>query len=117
MEEMNEEGIVGQREPRAARPVDPFGHEMVVHQRPGAGNIAGVEPRDPRPEQQLDDKDGDNGHRRTLQPRSEEHTSELQSLMRTSYAVFCLKQKKTPQTLQHNTHEQTTPTNYTNKTT
>src|SRR3546814_7694192 len=26
--------------------------------------------------------------------RSEEHTSELQSLMRNSYAVFCLKQKK-----------------------
>src|SRR3546814_8540767 len=26
-------------------------------------------------------------------PRSEEHTSELQSLMRISYAVFCLKQK------------------------
>src|SRR3546814_6223778 len=33
--------------------------------------------------------------RQTL--RSEEHTSELQSLMRTSYAVFCLKKKK-----QHN---------------
>src|SRR3546814_7742542 len=30
-------------------------------------------------------------HRR---PRSEEHTSELQSLMRISYAVFCLKKKK-----------------------
>src|SRR3546814_2643418 len=31
--------------------------------------------------------------------RSEEHTSELQSLMRTSYAVFCLqKQMRTPQT-------------------
>src|SRR3546814_6920648 len=28
--------------------------------------------------------------------RSEEHTSELQSLMRISYAVFCLKQKKLP---------------------
>src|SRR3546814_2378936 len=27
------------------------------------------------------------------QPRSEEHTSELQSLMRTSYAVFCLQKK------------------------
>src|SRR3546814_3674734 len=27
-------------------------------------------------------------------PRSEEHTSELQSLMRSLYAVFCLKQKK-----------------------
>src|SRR3546814_3659120 len=32
--------------------------------------------------------------------RSEEHTSELQSLMRISYAVFCLKKKK-------NTHEET----------
>src|SRR3546814_1002535 len=32
-------------------------------------------------------------HRRT-RGRSEEHTSELQSLMRISYAVFCLKKKK-----------------------
>src|SRR3546814_10309620 len=32
--------------------------------------------------------------RTALQDRSEEHTSELQSLMRTSYAVFCLKKKK-----------------------
>src|SRR3546814_6491560 len=30
--------------------------------------------------------------------RSEEHTSELQSLMRISYAVFCLKKKKQKQT-------------------
>src|SRR3546814_1754083 len=30
-----------------------------------------------------------------FQARSEEHTSELQSLMRLSYAVFCLKKKKT----------------------
>src|SRR3546814_6307250 len=30
--------------------------------------------------------------------RSEEHTSELQSLMRISYAVFCLKKKKTTRT-------------------
>src|SRR3546814_6060572 len=30
--------------------------------------------------------------------RSEEHTSELQSLMRISYAVFCLNKKKTTQT-------------------
>src|SRR3546814_1245884 len=36
------------------------------------------------------------------QGRSEEHTSELQSLMRISYAVFCLKQKKiTYQPLKH----------------
>src|SRR3546814_3915693 len=32
--------------------------------------------------------------RRSKNARSEEHTSELQSLMRTSYAVFCLKKKK-----------------------
>src|SRR3546814_2482620 len=32
-----------------------------------------------------------------LKPRSEEHTSELQSLMRISYAVFCLKKKNTNQ--------------------
>src|SRR3546814_7554745 len=31
----------------------------------------------------------------TAQHRSEEHTSELQSLMRSSYAVFCLKKNKT----------------------
>src|SRR3546814_7393693 len=30
-------------------------------------------------------------------PRSEEHTSELQSLMRNSYAVFCLNKKKKQQ--------------------
>src|SRR3546814_3835939 len=34
-----------------------------------------------------------------MQIRSEEHTSELQSLMRISYAVFCLKKKTTLQTL------------------
>src|SRR3546814_10452680 len=33
-----------------------------------------------------------------VQARSEEHTSELQSLMRISYAVFCLKKKKTKNT-------------------
>src|SRR3546814_9709189 len=34
------------------------------------------------------------GLRDTQHQRSEEHTSELQSLMRISYAVFCLKKKK-----------------------
>src|SRR3546814_9662015 len=44
--------------------------------------------------------DGDNAAavRYTEARRSEEHTSELQSLMRISYAVFCLK-KKTPTAL------------------
>src|SRR3546814_4523765 len=36
--------------------------------------------------------------------RSEEHTSELQSLMRISYAVFCLKKKKTTNQQHHSQH-------------
>src|SRR3546814_3110537 len=40
-----------------------------------------------------------------VQGRSEEHTSELQSLMRISYAVFCLKKKK-----QQDTKDKTTLT-------
>src|SRR3546814_6347487 len=43
-----------------------------------------------------------------LRERSEEHTSELQSLMRTSYAVFCLKQK--PHT--HHLHHHNLPSLY-----
>src|SRR3546814_7947156 len=46
-------------------------------------------------------------HGASLDVRSEEHTSELQSLMRISYAVFCLKKKTTKQTT-------TKPTNRTN---
>src|SRR3546814_6437348 len=45
------------------------------------------------------DEAASDGHARAVQGmheavRSEEHTSELQSLMRSSYAVFCLKKKK-----------------------
>src|SRR3546814_3440525 len=39
--------------------------------------------------------DPDSGEMRQTMRRSEEHTSELQSLMRISYAVFCLKKKNT----------------------
>src|SRR3546814_1469861 len=38
------------------------------------------------------------------QLRSEEHTSDIQSLMRISYAVFCLKTYKPTQQQQHNQH-------------
>src|SRR3546814_1367299 len=38
------------------------------------------------------------GREAGLDPRSEEHTSELQSLMRISYTVFCLKKKKKKRT-------------------
>src|SRR3546814_4891480 len=40
---------------------------------------------------------------KSVEMRSEEHTSELQSLMRISYAVFCLKKKKQKQ---HQHHQQ-----------
>src|SRR3546814_5187296 len=43
--------------------------------------------------------------------RSEEHTSELQSLMRISYAVFCLKKKK--QKTHNTTSDNALPTHYT----
>src|SRR3546814_7204317 len=55
---------------------------------------------DPEPcDRRLDAGGGERGRRAvhplgSLRPRSEEHTSELQSLMRISYAVFCLKKKK-----------------------
>src|SRR3546814_3335962 len=63
---------------------------------------------------------------RVIEVRSEEHTSELQSLMRNSYAVFCLKKKNhkqyspnhmiTPQPQskmpQHNTHRSTSHKTY-----
>src|SRR3546814_8445245 len=48
--------------------------------------------------------------------RSEEHTSELQSLMRISYAVFCLKKKNIPLNCKYdvNYHKITTLTRITN---
>src|SRR3546814_2143608 len=42
--------------------------------------------------------------------RSEEHTSELQSLMRISYAVFCLKKKNKKNNSSHTVHQISTPT-------
>src|SRR3546814_5573573 len=53
----------------------------------------------PRPTLSLRTRESDAARLSDLQRhaglRSEEHTSELQSLMRISYAVFCLKKKKT----------------------
>src|SRR3546814_3392324 len=51
---------------------------------PGAGESREDEPHD---------RDRHGGAERIGDRRSEEHTSELQSLMRISYAVFCLKKK------------------------
>src|SRR3546814_1943157 len=45
--------------------------------------------------------------------RSEEHTSELQSLMRISYAVFCLNKKKKPTSSYTHIHQPTVAITYT----
>src|SRR3546814_4145266 len=44
-----------------------------------------------------------------LRPRSEEHTSELQSLMRISYAVFCLKKQTNDHSTKHYHRLQSVP--------
>src|SRR3546814_5796386 len=49
--------------------------------------------------------------------RSEEHTSELQSLMRISYAVFCLKKKKKQHIIETNNSQQKTTDKSTKHTT
>src|SRR3546814_2499268 len=74
--------------------------------------------REQHPGHAADDEgqhEGDRPHHRQLEPdaaavhgeqpvRSEEHTSELQSLMRISYAVFCLKKKKNKDSTHHQQH-------------
>src|SRR3546814_1513374 len=58
---------------------------VVMDRKPRAANPRGVSIRE---------LFRDDPARETYNMRSEEHTSELQSLMRISYAVFCLKKKK-----------------------
>src|SRR3546814_10533236 len=75
---------------RLELPVQPFGLGIAsLGQRLQDAVLYGVQSR------MLDD--GSDCHR-LRHDRSEEHTSELQSLMRISYAVFCLKKKNSKQT-------------------
>src|SRR3546814_3928335 len=66
---------------RARRPPRDQAHHALVARDPRGDRLC------PRP---LELRPGRGGR------RSEEHTSELQSLMRTSYAVFCLNKKQQP---------------------
>src|SRR3546814_5720717 len=72
---------------------DRFGHpvlrDRIVERRDGIVHLAGGRGQRRREREQGKGGEGEAGH-----GRSEEHTSELQSLMRISYAVFCLKKKK-----------------------
>src|SRR3546814_7424859 len=87
-----------------------LGIRRLAHRRnnPGAGAAAGagvLYQHFRRPER-LPHRGAADWRPSSAAPRSEEHTSELQSLMRISYAVFCLKKKNTntnttPQHTQH----------------
>src|SRR3546814_8744793 len=77
-------GCRGDRTP-ARRP--PAGDRARRHPDPAVHSASAAEP-----------------DRGAVRPRSEEHTSELQSLMRISYAVFCLK-KKNKKEQQENTRQ------------
>src|SRR3546814_6038230 len=77
-------------EARANRVADWLREQVGVRQREllvsGQGEAAPIAPNE-------NAAGGDNPAGRAKNRRSEEHTSELQSLMRNSYAVFCLKKK------------------------
>src|SRR3546814_3922136 len=75
---------------RSARSVRRHGGSSASHRSDGSGD------RRSRPDwhRGSPSSDGRRPARRRRGRRSEEHTSELQSLMRISYAVFCLKKKK-----------------------
>src|SRR3546814_4362926 len=64
----------------------PVDDRATARMRPGVGQLVHGQPEHPA--------GAGEGQQRVVGVRSEEHTSELQSLMRTSYAVFCLKKKK-----------------------
>src|SRR3546814_5266954 len=60
-----------------------------------AGHAVGQRQRDRDGEGAVGERKGDVAQEEHRSGRSEEHTSELQPLMRSSYAVFCLKKKNT----------------------
>src|SRR3546814_10082899 len=89
------------RPPRSTRTDTLFPYTTLFRSAPGRGQPLcrgdrfardGLVAAQSRPGVQFD---GDDARAIVRRLRSEEHTSELQSLMRISYAVFCLKKKKT----------------------
>src|SRR3546814_4614820 len=86
-----------------ADPAQPVRRSLRGAKHRAAGIARGLSPGGKRSAQRTKREGIGNGRSRK-KVRSEEHTSELQSLMRISYAVFCLKKKKKKKdmnTLQH----------------
>src|SRR3546814_8381220 len=72
---------------------DPESHTVFVYSKTQP-SVIGIIPNDDPSVSEFPHVHGIAGSEVRPQVRSEEHTSELQSLMRISYAVFCLKKKK-----------------------
>src|SRR3546814_2194335 len=90
------------RPPRSTRTDTLFPYTTLFRScEPRRRRVGGRRKQPPPRRGQRDAGGADGGDRRGRlyhridRPRSEEHTSELQSLMRISYAVFCLKKKNT----------------------
>src|SRR3546814_3180579 len=94
----------------ALAPQGPADTSTIAHDAGHGFAYLPLEHRPPRDERELarflDQRIASTGHfDHPAKPRSEEHTSELQSLMRISYAVFCLKKKNKQQlTTTHTIH-------------
>src|SRR3546814_5460992 len=87
-------------------PSKPFVHVGAGPGAPGAAAAVAAKPGAPKPESPVPSNPAPASlsmSRRSVTSlsRSEEHTSELQSLMRISYAVFCLKKKNTKNNKRH----------------
>src|SRR3546814_7421608 len=72
-----------------------FALPLAAAQHGGGGGVAGLHRLDEAVAVAADAEGEAAAAQPEIHGRSEEHTSELQSLMRISYAVFCLKKKKT----------------------
>src|SRR3546814_9468975 len=84
------------RPPRSTR-TDTLFPYSTLFRSPAAGTAPGSSASDrPRPPPSFNNADTGPLLSPLARVRSEEHTSELQSLMRISYAVFCLKKKNQP---------------------
>src|SRR3546814_8256279 len=86
-----EAGLAREAVGDAAQRAGDVAQGAVVHvEHPAPGDATGIDVELVAPVDVVVDQ----GRQQVVRRRSEEHTSELQSLMRNSYAVFCLKKKK-----------------------
>src|SRR3546814_6253771 len=108
--------LIIQRTPRSTRTDTLFPYTTLVRSQGFAreGRYGGGDNAEGRQNHDVHLRVTEEPEHMLVEHRSEEHTSELQTLMRISYAVFCLKKKKHPNKLRiMKPRSQITPTIYT----